>query len=113
MIWTKLQDMRDDQPLFRGSLFRYRRMTPKEEILDYMLFATHEGSGLGLVRDCGYDAGNVLVILPAEAKMKGKGAISPEWLSRHWQKWVDGSSASAEVWVCTGGRAEPEKLPEE
>lgn len=73
MTWTKLENLQDDHPLFRGSLFRYQKTTPIEEILDYMLFATHEGSGLGLVRDCGYGAGNVLVILPAEAKVQGKG----------------------------------------
>ncbi|WP_139032208.1 Imm45 family immunity protein [Mesorhizobium amorphae] len=88
-------------------------MEPREEILDYLLFATHEASGLGLVRDCGSGAGNVLVIFPMEARVQNKVAISPEWLTRHWQEWVDGNSASGEVWVSTGGRSEPEKLPEE
>ena len=114
MNWTKLEHLKDDQPLFRGTLFRYRRPTPREEILDYMLLETHEESGFGLVRDCGYGAGHVLVILPAEAKAQGKiVAISSDWLRRNWQKWVDSNSAADHIWVCLQGRPAPDKLPDE
>ncbi|QIA22016.1 Imm45 family immunity protein [Mesorhizobium sp. AA22] len=65
------------------------------------------------IRDCGYDAGNILVVFPPEAKLEGMAAISPTWLAHHWQKWVDPSSTPDDVWVLKGGRLEPEKLPDE
>ncbi|MFK0693138.1 Imm45 family immunity protein [Mesorhizobium sp. IMUNJ 23033] len=95
--------MQGEGPLFRGTLFRFRRIVPREEILYYMLFSALEGSGLGLIRECGYDAGNILVIFPMEAKLPGKGAISPAWLSRHWQEWVDSSTTADSVWVLKRG----------
>lgn len=113
MSWVKLSSMSDDVPLYRGTLFRFKRAGRKDEIVDWMLFATWEGSGLGLVRDSGYDAGIVSVVLPIEAKMEGEVAISPKWLCRHWQEWVDSSSAADAVWVLRGGRGEPDKLPDE
>ncbi|MER9554389.1 Imm45 family immunity protein [Mesorhizobium sp. M0323] len=113
MTWMKLTSIGEEEPLFRGSLFRYRRMARNNEILDYMLFAAHEASGLGLIRDSGYDAGIILVIFPAEAKSRGKVAISPVWLCRHWQEWVDSSSTPDSVWVHKGGRLAAEKLPDE
>ncbi|TRC95104.1 hypothetical protein FJV76_17505 [Mesorhizobium sp. WSM4303] len=114
MTWTRLDHLKDDPPLFRGSLFRYRKMASIEEVIDYMLFETHEASGLGLVRDSGYGAGNVLVFLPAEAKVPGKVvAISPEWLRHNWQNCVDSESTPDQVWVCLAGRPAPDKLPEE
>jgi hypothetical protein len=112
MTWTRLDHLKDDPPLFRGTLFRYRKTAPIEEIIDYLLFSTQEASGLGLVRDSGYGAGNVLVILPAEAALDDKVAISPEWLRRNWQNWVDSDCSADQVWVCPGGRPTPDKLPE-
>lgn len=113
MTWVKLTNIQDKDPLFRGSLFRFRRMIPREEILDCMLFTAFEESSLGFIRDCGHDAGNILVVFPIEAKLEGMVAISPTWLARHWQKWVDTSSTPDNVWVLKGGRLEPEKLPDE
>ena len=114
LTWTRLDRLKEHPPLFRGSLFRYRKMAPTEEIIDYLLFETQEASGLGLVRDSGYGAGNVLVSLPAEAKALGNVvAISPEWLRRNWQNWVDSDCSADQVWVCLGGRPTLDKLPEE
>ena len=114
MTWTRLDRLKEDPPLFRGSLFRYRKMAPIKEIIDYLLFATHEESGLGLIRDSGYGAGHVLVVLPAEAAAPGNVvAISPEWLRHNWQNWVDSDCSADRVWVCLGGRPTPDKLPEE
>ncbi|WP_157632748.1 Imm45 family immunity protein [Hoeflea sp. 108] len=111
--WVKLSTVSDDDPLYRGTLFRFKRVGRKDEIVDWMLFATWQGSGLGLVRDSGHDAGIVSVVLPIEAKVEGEVAISPTWLCRHWQEWIDSRSAAGSVWVLRDGRGEPDKLPDE
>jgi hypothetical protein len=111
MSWAKLSSTSD--PLFPGAVFRFRKTTPPQEIVDYMLYEAWEANGLGLVRDSGYGAGHVLVVLPGEAAVDGVRAISPQWLFRNWQEWVDSSSTPDEVWVHRGGRLPPEKLPDE
>lgn len=111
MSWAKLSSI--SEPLFRGTLLRFRKTTLRPEIVEYMLFEVWEASRLGLVRDCGYDAGVVHVVLPTEAAVKGMVAISPQWLFQHWQEWVDTSSTPDEVWVLRGGRLPHEKLPNE
>ncbi|HTV69068.1 MAG TPA: Imm45 family immunity protein [Rhizobiaceae bacterium] len=114
MNFIRLSELDGSEPLFRGSILRFRKFAPREEIVDYMLFETSEGSGLGLIRDSGYGAGHVLVILPLEARFDSKvTAISPAWLKNHWQEWVDNHSVPHDVWVLKEGRAAPEKLPEE
>ncbi|MEH6419842.1 Imm45 family immunity protein [Pseudomonas sp. CGJS7] len=113
MNWKKLSSISNADPLFRGCLFRFRRLVPEDEIVEYMLFQTWEASGLGLVRDCGYEAGLVLIVLPAEAMAEGAVGISPQWLIHHWKKWIDNSSSPDEVWVLKDGRSTPDALPDE
>ena len=101
--WTALLD-REEQHLWRGSVFRFPARYPFEDIVDFMLIAdANSQSGFALVCTTGYHAGQCQGQLPAEALAPGDTqAISWSWLVAHWQSWVYPEAEVSKVLISLG-----------
>lgn len=95
----KLIDYKDCE-LYRGTIFRFKGKYPFESIVDFMLMTyPNSDSGLALVCISGYCAGNVEVVLPAEARSANSLSVSTQWMVENWNRWVYLDCAVDEVFV--------------
>ena len=81
MKWVRLSDLDDNEPISRGTLFRFAVGPPqytRKGVVDFMVFIP-PGEFMGIVEDSGYHAGHVLVFLPEEARKPGWHAVDTKF----------------------------------
>ena len=89
MKCIKLKDF-EEPYITKGSILRFYTMGFQvEKNVDFMVFYPSESNcGLGLITITGFNAGDILVKLPAESIHSNQYTLSTEWLIKNWNKWI-------------------------